>query len=248
MTMVRPYGDSTRDGIVQVSFTLPLSSPDEAKRTARAIATRMNLDSPEIVCCKPIGDSHHLVILYCRVGWDTAVPDPPEGIDDFPDLTFDEVNAIISSRLGRRVVVVGACTGTDAHTVGLDAILNAKGFAGSPGLERFAGFKVHNLGMQVANEDLVASAIECNADAILVSQVVTHKNMHLNNLTQFVDMIEAENLRHRFVLVLGGPRITPELAVELGFDMGFGTGTSPLQVASYLAHTCAVKRHSPEGG
>ena len=55
MTTVRPYGDSTRDGVVQLSFTLPLGSPGAARRAALAIAARMNLESPEVVCCKPVG-------------------------------------------------------------------------------------------------------------------------------------------------------------------------------------------------
>ncbi|HAI21036.1 MAG TPA: hypothetical protein DCM14_03960, partial [Clostridiales bacterium UBA8153] len=54
-----------------------------------------------------------------------------------PELGFEEVNAYIHRELGRKLVVVGASTGTDAHTVGLDAIMNMKGFAGSYGLERY---------------------------------------------------------------------------------------------------------------
>ena len=37
------------------------------------------------------------------------------------------------ARLRRKLVVIGACIGTDAHTVGIDAILNIKGFAGREG-------------------------------------------------------------------------------------------------------------------
>jgi beta-lysine 5,6-aminomutase beta subunit len=41
-------------------------------------------------------------------------------------------------------------------------------------------------------------------------------------------------VRERFVLLLGGPRIDHQLAVDLGFDAGFGPGTKPAVVASYL--------------
>ena len=37
---------------------------------------------------------------------------------------------IYRRKLGREVVMVGASTGTDAHTVGIDAIMNMKGYAG----------------------------------------------------------------------------------------------------------------------
>jgi beta-lysine 5,6-aminomutase beta subunit len=118
--------------------------------------------------------------------------------------------------------------------VGLDAILNMKGFHGDYGLERYSEFIVSNLGSQVPNEVLVAKAQEVKADAILVSQVVTQKNIHLQNLTQLVDLLEAEGMREKVMLVCGGPRLTHELAVELGYDAGFGPGTVPSEVASYI--------------
>ena len=80
------------------------------------------------------------------------------------------------SRLGRKVVVVGACTGIDAHTVGIDAILNMKGYAGDKGLEGYKWFDAYNLGAQVDNDALAARARELNADAVLVTQIMTQRN------------------------------------------------------------------------
>ena len=48
-------------------------------------------------------------------------------------------------------MVLGACTGSDAHAVGIDAIMNMKGFAGDYGLERYPAFDARNLGAQVEN-------------------------------------------------------------------------------------------------
>ena len=59
---------------------------------------------------------------------------------------FDELNAYALREVGRRIVVIGACTGSDAHAVGIDAIMNMKGFAGDYGLERYACFEAANLG------------------------------------------------------------------------------------------------------
>ena len=36
------------------------------------------------------------------------------------------------------------------------------------------------------------------------------------------------------ILLLGGPRIDHKLALELGYDAGFGPGTKPSDVANYL--------------
>ena len=77
---------------------------------------------------------------------------------DHPLLTPKEVNQAIKRGLRRRLVVVGACIGTDAHTVGIDAILNIKGFAGEKGLEYYSEITVVNLGAQVPVPDLVAAA------------------------------------------------------------------------------------------
>jgi beta-lysine 5,6-aminomutase beta subunit len=81
---------------------------------------------------------------------------------------------------------------------------------------------------------LLEKALELNADVLLVSQIVTQKGVHITNLTELVELVEAEGLRDRFILICGGPRITHELALELGYDAGFGPGTLAPQVASYF--------------
>jgi beta-lysine 5,6-aminomutase beta subunit len=116
-----------------------------------------------------------------------------------------------------------------------------KGYAGEYGLERYPWFETVNMGSQVPNEDLIARAHELHADAILVSQVVTQKNVHIHNLTALTELLEAEGLRDDFVLIVGGPRIDHELALELGFDAGFGVGTMPCDVASYIAQAVAER-------
>ena len=70
-------------------------------------------------------------------------------------MTMEEIDAFVSDRIGRKIGIAGACIGTDAHTVGIDAILNMKGYKGDYGLERYHAFETHNLGSQVAPEDLV---------------------------------------------------------------------------------------------
>jgi beta-lysine 5,6-aminomutase beta subunit len=130
--------------------------------------------------------------------------------------------------------VVGACTGSDAHTVGIDAVLNYKGYAGDKGLESYKCFEAHNLGAQVENTELVARARSLAADAILVSQVVTQRNCHKENAAALIESLRELGIRERMVLLLGGPRIDHKLALELGFDAGFGPGTKPSEVANYL--------------
>lgn len=103
-----------------------------------------------------------------------------------------ETDQFVREHIGRKIVVIGASTGTDAHTVGIDAIMNMKGFAGHYGLERYEMFEALNMGSQVTNEEFIAKAIELKADALLVSQTVTQKDIHIKNLTELVEMLEAE--------------------------------------------------------
>lgn len=91
-----------------------------------------------------------------------------------------------------------------------------------------------NMGAQVACETLVARARAENADALLVSQIVTQKNAHVANMTQLIELLEAEGLRDKLVVIAGGPRISHQLATELGFDAGFGPGTFAEDVASFV--------------
>lgn len=232
---IRPYGDTMNDGAVQLSFSLPLPLTDESRETARRLAAKMGLSDVLIYHEVDLGYGFSYYILYgkCRHAIDYARVVVPKVTAK--RMGFEEINALIRERVGRPLRVVGACTGDDAHTVGIDAILNMKGFAGEYGLERYPMFETLNLGSQVPNEVLLAKAIEFRADAILVSQVVTQKDVHLGNLAELVDMVEAEGLRERVLMICGGPRITHEVALELGFDAGFGPGTTPTMVASFIA-------------
>jgi beta-lysine 5,6-aminomutase beta subunit len=111
-----------------------------------------------------------------------------------------------------------------------------KGFAGDYGLERYPGFQVFNLGSQVPNEELIRQAREKKADAILVSQVVTQRDVHKENARQFIDDARKQGVHGRMILLLGGPRVDHKLALELGFDAGFGPSTRPSDVANYVVH------------
>lgn len=241
LTQVRPYGDTLDDGAMQLSFTLPVPIGPKAMEAAKQLLQKLGLQSVSIVHLADMGEGFTFVVAYakCPISIDYTVIHVPQVTTTYMD--FDTTNQFISQHIGRPLVVVGACTGDDAHTVGLDAIMNMKGYAGNPGLERYPMLRAHNLGSQVQNEELVAKARELAADVILVSQVVTQKDVHVHNLTQLVEMLEAEGLREQVLLICGGPRITHELALELGFDAGFGAGTLPPQVASFIAQEMAKR-------
>ena len=254
--LLRPYGDTTGDGMVQLSFTLPLSSLGPHSKVAEGaavqLANKMGMDPALVVHSKPMGPDFTFFVVYGRVNH-LVDPSAVEVVErDYELLTPKEVNAAIKQSLRRRMVVVGGCIGTDAHTVGIDAILNIKGFAGEKGLEYYRELKVVNLGSQVSVPQLVERAVEEKADAVLVSQVVTQRDAHLLNTREMSAAFrEAFPPARRPLLVVGGPRFDETMAADLGVDRVFTRGTTPGEVASYLVHRLVTERQasmSPEPG
>lgn len=241
--MIRPYGDTMNDGAIQLSFTLPVAHSAKADEAARQYAKKLGFDEVEIVHSNPLSDEFSFFVVYGKtthqIDYDKIKVEVIE-----KSMDYYEVNDYIKENIKRPVVVVGACTGTDAHTVGIDAIMNMKGFDQHYGLERYPMIEAFNLGAQIPNEELIQKAIELKADAILVSQVVTQKEVHIQNMTDLIELMEAEGLRDKMIITAGGPRIGNKLALELGYDAGFGRGTFPENVASFIVEKMVERMHN----
>src|SRR3954447_12399970 len=242
---IRPYGDTTGDGMVQLSFTLPMAHSKIAEGAAVQLANKMGMDPALVVHAKQMGEGYTFFVVYGRVQH-LVDPSTVEVVErDFPLLTPKEANAAIKRSLRRRLVVVGGCIGSDAHTVGIDAILNIKGFAGEKGLEYYRELKVVNLGAQLSVPHLVEAAREERADAVLVSQVVTQRDAHLLNTREMSAAFrESYPAQKRPLLIVGGPRFDEAMAAELGVDRVFTRGTTPGEVASYLVHRLTTQKAS----
>jgi beta-lysine 5,6-aminomutase beta subunit len=243
--IVRPYGDTTGDGMVQVSFTLPIPHDKRAEGAALQLAAKMGMDPAMLVHAKAMGPDFTFFVVYGAVNHLVDVSKVQVLEREYPLLTAKEVNSAIKKTLRRKLVVIGACIGTDAHTVGIDAILNIKGFAGEKGLEYYREVKVVNLGAQVLVPELVARAREEKADAVLVSQVVTQRDAHLLNTREMSAAFrEAYPAAKRPLLVVGGPRFDETMAGELGVDRVFSRGTTPGEVASFIVHRLTQEKAS----
>ncbi|MFC6089814.1 OAM dimerization domain-containing protein [Saccharothrix lopnurensis] len=239
---VRPYGDTTGDGMVQTSFTLPVPFGPRADGAAQQLANRMGIDPAMVVHSHPIGADFTFFVVYGSVRHVVDLDEVRVVEREYPLLSPAEVNAALKKALRRKLVVVGGCIGTDAHTVGIDAILNVKGFAGEKGLEYYRELRVVNLGAQVSVPELVRRARAEKADAVLVSQVVTQRDAHVLNTREMSAAFREAMGARRPLLVAGGPRFDPLMADELGVDRVFGRGTTPGEVASYLVHAVRSQR------
>ncbi len=243
LTSIKPYGDTLNDGKIQFSFTLPVENSDEAKEAGKRYLENIGFTDVMVTHTDNVGKGYTFIVAYgvSQTTLDFTKIEVPKATSN--SWNKYQVIDFVENTLKKEVKIVGACIESDAHTVGIDAILNMKGYDGHKGLESYHGLDVYNMGAQVACEDLIAKVRETDADAILISQIVTQKDIHIKNMTKLVELLEAEDMRKDIILVAGGPRISHELALELGYDAGFSTGTFPEDVATYIVQQIAKKQN-----
>src|ERR1700722_18223987 len=149
MNIIRTYGDRRDDGAVQLAFTLPVPAGPKAKEAAQQIAAQMGFTNILVASMDSAGTGFSTFVVYGKGHHSVDFDKIEAPTVERPKLSFDELNEQIIAKLGRKIVVVGACIGTDAHTTGIDAIFNMKGYSGDYGLERYVAFKAVNMGAQV---------------------------------------------------------------------------------------------------
>ncbi|OPJ55545.1 lysine 5,6-aminomutase subunit beta [Alkalithermobacter paradoxus] len=247
LTRITPYGDTMNDGKVQISFTLPVENGEKGVEAAKILSKKMGLMDPCVAYSSELDKGFTFFVVYGSLIHSVDYTQIHVESVNVDTMSMEETNEYIKENIKRKIVVVGASTGSDAHTVGIDAIMNMKGYAGHYGLERYEMIEAYNLGSQVPNEEFVKKAIELKADVLLVSQTVTQKDIHIQNLTNLVELLEGEGIREKVILICGGPRISHELAKELGYDAGFGPGKYADDVATF-AVTEMVSRMSNNRG
>jgi len=240
---IRPYGDRLDDGAIQLSFTLPVDASLEAREAAKHYIEKLGLKDVKICTMESMGKGFCFFVAYGFAKHTIDITKTKVPKVEIPEMDFSTLKDFMVRHLDRPLVVVGATTGSDAHTVGIDAIMNMKGFAHDYGLERYPLFKAYNLRSQLTNNQLLDKAVELKADAILISQVVTQRDSHIKNLKELRTLWKKDGrIKKEVVVIVGGPRLDHALALKLGFDAGFGPGTKPSQVANFIVREY-MKRH-----
>lgn len=124
------------------------------------------------------------------------------------------------------------------HDIGLKMIRR--------GLEK-AGHETILLQPDLKPEEIVQAALEKGAECVLISRTLGYGVAE--SLARFVDLAEAAGLRNKARLGVGGMAIRPELAAELGFDAGFGPGTTVEEAVAFVEgrpYEPASTRHRKE--
>lgn len=103
------------------------------------------------------------------------------------------------------VVVLGTVKG-DIHDIGKNIVAT---------MFRAHGFKVIDLGRDVAPSAFVDAAVENNADLIGLSSLMTTTRPNIKNtIALFTEL----NLRERFKIIVGGGSVTRDWAASVGAD------------------------------
>jgi corrinoid protein of di/trimethylamine methyltransferase len=121
----------------------------------------------------------------------------------------------------RKVVVIGTVEG-DLHSLGKNIVAV---------MLRAVGFEVHDLGVNVRSSTFIQRAKDVDADLIALSCLMTTT---LPYQREVIEDLQAQGLRERFQVIVGGGPVTEDWAEEIGAD-GYGRDViEAVQVAKVL--------------
>ncbi len=226
--LMKPEVQWLADGIVVVDLTFPISLR-YAEAAALETAKQMRLEEAEIIHREILHpDEATRIQLKGRVAFDIDItklhlPKQPDTLSE------PEIRDYVAAH---PLTIVAGTVGEDEHSVGLREIIDIK----HGGIEKY-GINCVYLGTSVPIAKLVDAAIETNADAILMSTIISHDEIHYKNMRKIHEYAIEKGVRDRFIIISGGTQVTPELAIKQGVDAGFGRGTKGIHVASFLVKT-----------
>jgi len=227
-SLIKPEVEWAGDGVVVVTMFLP-AAKEIAEAAALELGRAMNLDEPEVIHRQIMHPAEGTLIeLKGRLDVEIdpanlVIPEPPEVLSD------EEIRDFVSER---GLKVVAATVGEDEHSVGMREILDIK----HGGLEKW-GFGAEYLGTSVPVEKVLDAAIEHAAKAVLISTIITHGDMHRENMEKLADLATEKGVRDKLLLIAGGTQVTDKLARSWGMDAGFGRGAKGVDVASFIVKT-----------
>ena len=223
--LLKPEVEWLADGWLSTTIFLPIKE-NIAEVAALEIAKKMGLKNAEVIHKEIIHPAEGtLVEVKGQVDFSINIDqlEIPEKEEALPD---EEIREYIEANVLR---VVAATVGEDEHSVGMREIIDIK----HGGIEKY-GFKVTYLGTSVPINKVVDAAIESNADAVLISTIITHNDIHRKNMSKLNDLCIEKGIRDKLILIVGGTQVSNEIAIEAGMDAGFGRGTHGNDVASFI--------------
>ncbi len=223
--LISPEVEWWGDGWIQLDMTIP-DDPDHSEAAALEIAKRMGFTDASVIS-KTVLHPVEGTYLELKAKVPFKIERDSLKLPEKPDLlSEEEITSFVQEHPMR---VVAGTVGNDEHSVGIREILDIK----HGGIEKF-GFKYTYLGTSVSPEKFIDAAVETGAEAILLSTIITHNEVHVSNMTKIAQLAVEKGVRNKVIIISGGTQITNDLAVACGMDAGFGRGTKGINVASFL--------------
>ena len=232
-TALRPEAEWAGDGVVLVQMNIP-ASEDIAREAAVEMARKMGITDPQVCNLQALHPAEGCFVEVkgqaTHVDVDPSKLTIPEKIELLP---ADELRQFVTDH---ELSVVAGTVGEDEHSVGLGEILDIK----HGGIEKY-GVKYRYLGTSVPVEKMVDAAIESGADAILISTIISHNDIHRTMMRKLADLATEKGIRDKVVLVAGGTQVNREMAAETGLDATFGRGTKGIDVLDAIVRTMRIR-------
>ncbi|QGG48020.1 cobalamin B12-binding domain-containing protein [Heliorestis convoluta] len=95
-----------------------------------------------------------------------------------------------------------------------------------------AGIETKLLPPDSPPEEIIKLCLEEDFDTLLLGRTLGYGVAEL--LSRFIDLADASGMRDKVKIGIGGMAIRPEIAAELGYDAGFGPGTSVEEVVAFV--------------
>jgi D-ornithine 4,5-aminomutase subunit beta len=222
---IRPEAEWSGDGTVLIQLFVA-QNEEIAPVYALEMAKRLGLADPEVV---------HTMVMHPSEGCFVEVKGKVTFDIDRSSLKIPEKETILSEQELREAVkkvglrVVAGTVGEDEHSVGLREILDIK----HGGIEKY-GVKYHYLGTSVPVGKMIDAAVETGAQAILISTVISHNDVHRSQMRKLAELCRERGLRDKLVLIAGGTQVNREMAAETGLDATFGRGTKGIHVVNAM--------------
>jgi corrinoid protein of di/trimethylamine methyltransferase len=118
--------------------------------------------------------------------------------------------------------VVIATIQTDIHDIGKNMVAS---------MLSAAGFKVHDLGVDVPVKTIIARAKEVKADIIACSALLTTSMPVMRDL---LNLLVATDEREHFKVIVGGASVTPQFSNDIGSDGTADNAIHAVQLAQRL--------------
>ena len=224
-SLIRPEVESAGDGWVNIQLFVP-ETVDVAEVYAVEMAKKLGLSDPEVINREAMHQAEGTFVeVKGKVTFDIERDslEIPEKVQLLPE---EELREAVK-KIGLHVVA--GTVGEDEHSVGMREIIDIK----HGGVEKY-GVKYTYLGTSVSIEKMIDAAIETGSQAILISTVISHNDVHRTMMKKLNDLCIEKGVRDQLVLIAGGTQVNPGMAAETGLDATFGRGTKGIHVVDAM--------------